>query len=116
MTERSERTSETAKESKVIEMKPRDSTQSQPSTSQTKVEPTPSGSKEPVALTNRANPAIERRASFSGTSPDIGRQVSFESLRRNSLQLSNERNNRARSQQAQAQIQNNNKKAKTTQL
>ncbi|STD27517.1 hypothetical protein [Enterococcus mundtii] len=116
MTERSERTSETAKESKVIEMKPRDSTQSQPSTSQTKVEPTPSGSKEPVALTNRANPAIERRASFSGTSPDIGRQVSFESLRRNSLQLLNERNNRARSQQAQAQIQNNNKKAKTTQL
>lgn len=109
-TERSERTSETAKESKVIEMKPRESTQPQPSTSQTKVEPTPSGSKEPVALTNRGNQPIERRASFPGTSPDIGRQASFESLRRNSLQLSqlsNERNNRTRSQQTQAQIQNN---------
>ena len=114
-TERSERTSETAKESKVIEMKPRESTQPQPSTSQTKVEPTPSGSKEPVALTNRGNQPIERRASFPGTSPDLGRQASFESLRRNSLQLSNERNNRARSQQTQAQIQNN-KKSKTTQL
>ena len=69
-----ERTSETAKESKVIEMKPRESTQPQPeSTSQTKVEPTPSGSKEPVALTNRGNQPIERRASFPGTgvrSPD----------------------------------------------
>lgn len=114
-TERSERTTETAKESKVIEMKPRDSTQPQLSTSQTKVEPTPSGSKEPVALTNRGNQLIERRASFSGTGPDIGRQASFESLRRNSLQLSNERNNRARSQQTQVQIQNN-KKTITTQL
>ncbi|PTO38183.1 hypothetical protein C6P52_10205 [Enterococcus mundtii] len=114
-TERSERTSETAKESKVIEMKPRESTQPQPSTSQTKVEPTPAVTKEPVALTSRGNPTIERRASFSGTSQDIGRQASFESLRRNSLQLSNERNNRARSQQTQAQIQNN-KKNKTTQL
>lgn len=114
-TERPERTSETAKESKVIEMKSRDSTILQLNTSQTKVEPTPAGLKEPVALTNREHPSIERRASFSGTSPDIGRQASFESLRRNSLQLSNERNNRARSQQAQAQIQNN-KKTKTTQL
>lgn len=114
-TERSERTTETAKESKVIEMKPRDSTQPQLSTSQTKVEPTPSGSKEPVALTNRGNQLIERRASFSGTGPDIGRQASFESLRRTSLQLSNERNNRARSQQTQVQIQNN-KKTITTQL
>ncbi|MBO0462313.1 hypothetical protein JZO83_11135 [Enterococcus sp. DIV1298c] len=116
-TERSERTSEITKDSKVIEMKPRESNQPQPSTSQAKVDPTPSGSKESVTLTNRGNPTIERRASFPGTIPNERRQASFEVVRRNSLDMSAQRNSLARTQQAQNQAKvQNNKKTRTTQL